>query len=53
MAHHKKRKPPQCRAGCSLCKPYKKRGRNGKWAQTRQELKARLRERAQRRELWR
>ena len=48
MAHHKRRKPKNARAGCLLCKPHKANGCSGSHAaQTRQELRARVSEREQ------
>lgn len=49
MAHHKRGKPQSARAGCKLCKPWKKNGcRNEKYHLTRQELRARVSDREQR-----
>lgn len=49
MAHHKRGKRKNLRAGCRLCKPHKANGTKGtKDAQTFQELKARLAEKEQR-----
>lgn len=46
MAHHKRRRPKNRRAGCLLCKPHKANGgTNGFNKQTRQEQRARLSER--------
>jgi len=51
MAHHKRRKRKNARAGCLFCKPHKhQRCKGMKWAQTHQELRARESERQQRRE---
>ena len=45
MANHKRKRPKNRRAGCLLCKPHKANGSKGtKGAQTRQEIKARLKE---------
>lgn len=52
MAHHKRRRPKNARAGCLLCKPHKANGgSNGDSAQRKQELLARVAEREQRKEL--
>lgn len=52
MAHHKRRKRKNARAGCLLCKPHKhQRCKGMRWAQTKQELVAREDERDQRREV--
>jgi len=51
MAHHKRRKRKNARAGCLLCKPHKhQRAKGMAWAQTHQELRARESERQQRQE---
>jgi hypothetical protein len=43
MAHHKRGKCKNARAGCLMCKPHKANGvKGGKEGQTRQELQARL-----------
>jgi hypothetical protein len=45
MAHHKRKRPKNRRAGCLLCKWHKANGTKGtKSAQTLQELKGRLKE---------
>lgn len=49
MAHHKRRRPKRRRAGCLWCKPHKSNGMK-QGNPTRQEEKARLAEREQRRE---
>ena len=51
MAHHKRKKRKNARAGCIMCKPHKANGNKGTWsAQPIQELLARLSEKEQRRE---
>lgn len=45
MAHHKRRKPQNARAGCLLCKPHKANG--AKCRHRVQELRARVSEREQ------
>lgn len=52
MAHHKRKKAKNARAGCLLCKPHKANGCKGKVCnQTRQERRARLKEKEQRVEI--
>lgn len=52
MAHHKRGKRKNARAGCLMCKYHKANGAKGtKGAQTFQELKARLAEKEQRAEV--
>ena len=49
MAHHKRGKCKNARAGCLMCKSHKANGAKGtKGAQTFQELKARMAEKEQR-----
>lgn len=51
MAHHKRGKRKNARAGCIMCKPHKANGnKNMRAHQLRQELRARVSEREQRRE---
>ena len=52
MAHHKRGKRKNARAGCLLCKAYKANGLKGTWrSQTYQEQRARADEKEQRRDL--
>lgn len=52
MAHHKRRRPKNARAGCLMCKPHKANGQKGMTSQqTPQEKRAREDEREQRREV--
>jgi len=52
MAHHKRKKRKNARAGCLFCHFNKANGCKGMhWAQTRQEQRARIDEREQRKEL--
>lgn len=52
MGHHKRRRPKSTRAGCLMCKPWKKNGaKGGLKAQTWQERKSRLSEKEQLQEL--
>jgi len=54
MAHHKRRKRKDIRAGCLMCKPHKSNCNKGSEAhQTWQERRARLTEREQRQDLYR
>lgn len=49
MAHHKRRKRKNARAGCLYCKPHKHQRAKGCWNnQTRQEKLARISEKEQR-----
>ncbi len=51
MAHHKRKRAKNARAGCLCCKPHKANGCKGTAdAQTRQEKRARLAEKEQREE---
>lgn len=51
VAHHKRRRHKNARAGCLLCHPNKANGQKGRFeSQTRQEKLARIDEREQRRE---
>ncbi|MHA2426989.1 MAG: hypothetical protein ACXADB_03055 [Candidatus Hermodarchaeia archaeon] len=48
MAHHKRKRHKNARAGCLMCKYWKANGVKGvKWAQTKQELLARESEKEQ------
>jgi len=48
MAHHKRRRPKNARAGCLMCKRHKANGMKGKLEnQTQQEQRARVSEREQ------
>lgn len=48
MAHHKRGRRKNARAGCLFCKPHKGNGSKGRLAnQTRQERRARISEREQ------
>jgi hypothetical protein len=52
VAHHKRRRKKDRRAGCIYCKPHKANGCKGMaWAQTQQEKLARFIEQEQRREV--
>jgi len=52
MAHHKRGKRKNARAGCLMCKPWKANGtKSTKSEQSRQELFARMREKEQRQEV--
>lgn len=52
MAHHKRRRPKNRRAGCLFCKTHKGNGMKGKLCdQTRQEQLARISEKEQRNEV--
>jgi hypothetical protein len=43
MAHHKRRKPKNARAGCLLCKPHKSNGSKARLCdQSRQEKRIRV-----------
>ncbi len=51
MAHHKRKRRKNARNGCLMCKPHKhQRAKDCAWAQTRQELQARVSEKEQRQE---
>ena len=51
VAHFKRRRRKNARAGCLMCKPQKhQRAKGMAWAQTRQEKLARINEQEQRRE---
>lgn len=52
MANHKRRRPKNRRAGCLFCKPHKGNGtKKTRSAQTRQELRSRMSEKEQRKEI--
>jgi len=52
MAHHKRGRRKNARAGCIWCKPHKANGaKGGKNAQTKQELQAQISEREQLRDM--
>lgn len=51
MANHKRKRPKSVRAGCMMCKPWKKNAfKDQERSQTMQERRARVSEREQRRE---